>query len=109
FIGRQGRLVTTPLSSPILAGITRDTILTLARELQIPVEERTFARDEMYIADEMFLTGTAAELTPVREVDDRSIGAGCPGPFTRRLQEAFFAVVKGATSPARHVEWLTYL
>ncbi|MSP60957.1 MAG: branched-chain amino acid transaminase [Myxococcales bacterium] len=108
FIAKHGRLITPPLSSPILAGITRDTTITLARDLGITVEERTFARDELYIADEVFLTGTAAELTPVREVDDRRIGTGEPGSITRRLQETFFSLVRGA-APTRHAEWLSYL
>jgi branched-chain amino acid aminotransferase len=109
FFAKHGKLVTPPLSSPILNGITRDTVVTLARELGIIVEERTFARDELYIADEVFFTGTAAELTPVREVDDRRIGSGEPGPTTRRVQEAFFALVKGSPASAGHAQWLTYL
>jgi branched-chain amino acid aminotransferase len=109
FFARRGRIVTPPLSSPILEGVTRDTVITLARELGIVVEERTFARDELYTADEVFFTGTAAEITPVREIDDRRIGAGEPGAVTRRVQDAFFSVVKGAAVPARHADWLTYL
>ena len=108
FIVKKGRLITPPLSSPILAGITRDTLLVLARDAQVPVEERSFARDEMYLADEMFLAGTAAEITPVREVDDRKIGAGEPGPTTRRLQEAFFELVKGGAQ-AKYASWLTFV
>jgi branched-chain amino acid aminotransferase len=109
FIAQHGRLITPPLSSPILNGITRDSVITLARELGIVVEERTFARDEVYIADEVFFTGTAAELTPVREVDDRRIGSGEPGAITRRVQEAFFALVKGGPASPGHGQWLTYL
>jgi branched-chain amino acid aminotransferase len=109
FFSKRGKLVTPPLSSPILEGITRDTMITLARELGIVVEERTFARDELYTADEVFFTGTAAELTPVREIDDRRIGNGEPGPITRRVQEAFFALVKGAAPSPRHASWLTFL
>jgi branched-chain amino acid aminotransferase len=109
FFARRGRIVTPPLSSPILEGVTRDTVITLARELGIVVEERTFARDELYTADEVFFTGTAAEITPVMEIDDRRIGAGEPGAVTRRVQDAFFSVVKGAAVPARHADWLTYL
>ena len=70
-------------------------MITLARELGLVVEETTFARDELYLADEVFLTGTAAEITPVREIDDRQIGAGECGPVTRKLQDAFFEAVKG--------------
>ncbi len=107
FVVRHGRILTPPLSSPILAGITRETITLLARELGLQVDERTFGRDELYTADEVFFTGTAAELTPVREIDDRRIGSGEVGAVTKRIQEAFFAVVKGAEP--RHPEWLTWL
>ena len=108
FMVKRGRLITPPLSSPILAGITRDSIITIARDLGINVEERTFARDELYAAEEVFLCGTAAELTPVREVDDRRIGDGSPGPVTRRVQETFFAEVKGAPA-VRYPTWHTWL
>ena len=94
FIVRNGVLITTPLTS-ILPGITRDAVLTIARKLDIPVKEARFTRDEMYIADEMFFTGTAAEITPVREVDDRKVGSGKPGPVTKKIQEAFFDIVRG--------------
>jgi len=94
FIVRDGVLITTPLTS-ILPGITRDAVLTIARKLKIPVKETRFTRDEMYIADEMFFTGTAAEITPVREVDDRMVGVGKPGPVTNRIQKAFFDIVRG--------------
>ena len=103
FIVRRGRLITTPLTS-ILEGITRNTIMELARERNIPVVEERFTRDAMYVAEEMFVTGTAAELTPVREVDGRKIGAGKPGPITTALQQAFFAVVRG--EDPTHATWL---
>lgn len=108
FMVKRGRLITPPLSSPILAGITRDTVLAVAGEEGISVEERTFSRDELYLADEVFLTGTAAEMTPVCEVDDRVIGAGDPGPVTRRLQQLYFEIVKGSEG-GRHAPWLTDL
>ncbi len=95
YLVRKGQLVTPPLSSPILAGITRDSVLALARELSVDVREDRFTRDELYLADEAFFTGTAAEITPIREVDDRTIGEGKPGPVTRRLQEKFFKVLRG--------------
>jgi len=104
FIVRKGVLTTTPLTS-ILEGITRDSVLQLAREAKIPVAEERFTRDELYLADEAFFTGTAAELTPIREVDGRTIGSGKPGPFTQQLQERFFSIVRGA-DPA-HRAWLT--
>lgn len=105
FIVKKGRLITPPLSSSILEGVTRDTVLVLAREEGIPVAEDRITRDELYLADEAFFTGTAAELTPVREVDDRAIGTGKVGPITKRLQARFFDVVKG--SDTSHPEWHT--
>ncbi|OGP69215.1 MAG: hypothetical protein A2Z73_04550 [Deltaproteobacteria bacterium RBG_13_60_28] len=106
FIIRDGILKTPPLTA-VLPGITRDSILTLARDLEIPSKEDLFSRDELYLADEAFLTGTAAEVTPLREVDGRPIGSGKPGPVTQKLQAAFFAVVKGEND--RYQNWLTYV
>ena len=106
YVVRQGRIKTTPLTS-VLPGITRDSAIAIARDLGIPIEEQRFTRDELYIADEAFFTGTAAEITPIREVDFRTIGAGEAGPVTRRLQAAFFEVVKGKSDKYRN--WLTYL
>jgi branched-chain amino acid aminotransferase len=105
FIVRKGCLCTPPLSSSILAGITRDTVLTLAREEGLAVHEERITRDELYLADEVFFTGTAAEVTPIREVDNRSIGEGKPGPITKRLQARYFDVVRGSDNT--HPEWLT--
>jgi branched-chain amino acid aminotransferase len=109
FMVKRGRLRTPPLSSAILAGITRDSVITIARDLGLEVEETTFARDELYIADEVFLCGTAAEITPVREIDDRTVGAGQCGPITRRVQEAFFEAAKGRAGHDKptYPEWLT--
>lgn len=107
FIVRKGELVTPPLSSSILAGITRDTIITLAREEGITVKEERITRDELYLADECFFTGTAAEVTPVREVDNRQIGEGKMGAVTKRLQSRYFDVVKGSDNT--HPEWFTYV
>jgi branched-chain amino acid aminotransferase len=104
FIVRKGKLKTTPLTS-ILEGITRNSVIELAQERKIPVVEERFTRDEMYVADEVFVTGTAAELTPVREIDNRTIGTGKPGPMTLALQKAFFSIVRGE-DPA-HESWLT--
>jgi len=103
FIVRNGILQTSTLTS-ILPGITRDSVLNIARKLDIPVKEARFTRDEMYIADEVFFTGTAAEVTPVREVDDRRVGTGKPGPVTREIQEAFFDIVRGKNALFAH--WL---
>jgi branched-chain amino acid aminotransferase len=104
FIVRKGRLKTTPLTS-ILEGITRNAVIELANEQGIVVLEERFTRDEMYIAEEVFVTGTAAELTPVREIDCRRIGTGKPGPITSALQKRFFAIVRG--EDATHESWLT--
>jgi branched-chain amino acid aminotransferase len=106
FLVRNGILKTTPLTS-ILEGITRNSIIELARERGITVVEERFTRDELYIAEEVFMTGTAAELTPIREVDDRLVGAGKPGPITRDLQTAFFDIVQGRD--AQHASWLSPL
>lgn len=107
FIVRDGVIFTTPVGSSILGGITRDTVLTLARERGIQIVEQRYSRDMLYTADELFMTGTAAELTPVREVDNRRIGAGEPGPITTTLQDAYFDHVRG--SAETHPEWLTYV
>jgi len=104
FIVRNGRLITTPLTS-ILEGITRNSVMQLARERNIPVAEERFTRDAMYVAEEAFVTGTAAELTPMRELDGRKIGTGKPGPITKSLQKAFFEIVRGEDKA--HASWLT--
>jgi branched-chain amino acid aminotransferase len=105
FIVKGGVIRTPPTTAAILAGITRDTAITLARDLGYEVREVSFTVDELWTADEVFFTGTAAEVTPVREIDGRRIGGGEPGPVTRRLQDRFFAAV-GGKDPA-HVDWLT--
>jgi branched-chain amino acid aminotransferase len=104
FIVRKGVIKTPPLTS-ILEGITRDAIMQLAMERGMRLVEQRFTRDELYIADEAFFTGTAAEITPIREVDNRIIGTGKPGPVTKELQAAFFDIVQGKDS--RHSDWLT--
>jgi branched-chain amino acid aminotransferase len=106
FIVRGGRIKTTPLTS-ILPGITRESIIEIAREKSYSVQEERFTRDELYTADEAFLTGTAAEVTPVREVDNRAIGSGRPGPVTVDLQQAFFDITKG--KEPKYERWLTYI
>ena len=105
FIVKKGKLITPPLSASILEGVTRDSILAIAREEGIPVSEEMVTRDQLYLADEAFFTGTAAEVTPIREVDNRKIGEVPVGPITRRLQARYFDVVKG--SDTSHPEWLT--
>jgi len=110
FLVRDRVLVTPPTSAPILPGITRDTVLTLAREMAAElglrdVREDSIPRDMLMVADEAFLTGTAAEVTPIREVDGRILGAGGAGPVTRALQDAFFGVVRGGRDAP--TEWRT--
>jgi branched-chain amino acid aminotransferase len=107
FVVKNGVVRTPPTSGAILAGITRDTAITLLAEQGVEVRQEQIARDELYVADEVFLTGTAAEITPVREIDHRRVGRGESGPITRRVQESFFSVVKG--SDAKHDAWLTYV
>ena len=104
FIVRNG-VIYTPDVASCLDGITRDAVITIARDLGIEVREKRITRDEVYCADEAFFTGTAAEITPIREVDDRTIGAGRRGPITERLQSTFFDVVGGRAS--RYSQWLT--
>ncbi len=104
FIVRGGRVKTTPQTS-ILAGITRDSVLTLLGDAGVNAVEERFTRDEAYLADEVFMTGTAAEVTPVREIDDRRIGPGHPGPITQDLQRRFATVVAGADGS--HPGWLS--
>jgi len=103
FIVRNGSLYTPDLAS-CLDGITRESVITMARDLGIPVIEKRITRDEMYCADEAFFTGTAAEITPIRELDDRVIGEGSRGPVTARLQSLFFDVVGGRSD--RYAGWL---
>ena len=103
FIVRDGIIKTTPWTS-ILGGITRDSIMALARDLGYTVEEQQFTRDEFYIADEAFFSGTAAEITPIRELDHRQIGVGHAGPVTKHLQQEFFKIVKGQNP--KYASWL---
>jgi len=105
FLVKKGKLLTPPTSAGVLAGITRDSVITLASALGIVVEERDLPREALYSADEVFMTGTAAEITPIRSVDRKSIGEGKPGPITRALQDAFFGLFEGRT--VDRWRWLT--
>lgn len=105
FVVRDGKIHTPPLASSVLPGITRDTVVTLARDLGIPIVETVIPRELLYIADEAFFTGTAAEVTPIRSVDKVQVGSGRRGPITEQLQKAFFAIVEG--NAADKYGWLT--
>jgi len=106
FAVKGGVIYTPNFGSPQLGGITRDTVLTLAAEAGLVVREEPLTRDVLYLADEVFMVGTAAEVTPVREIDRRTIGAGARGPITERIQARYFDVVKG--SDDKHLPWLTF-
>ena len=107
FIIEKGRLITPPVSASILAGITRNTVITLARQRGMEVAEQTIAREQMYAADEIFMTGTAAEVTPVRQLDHITIGNGGCGPITRQVQDDFFGLFNGRTED--RWGWLEYV
>ncbi len=104
FLVREGELWTPPRGSSILAGITRATVLTLAKDLGFVVREESFTRSDLYTADELFFCGTAAEVSPVREIDGRVIGTGRRGPITETIQTTYFEAVRGRD--ARHHEWI---
>jgi len=106
FVVHEGKIFTPPLASAILPGITRSSIITLAEEAGLPVIEQELPREILYIADEVFFTGTAAEVTPVRSVDRIAVGKGQPGPVTRKLQERFLSIVQGQAEDK--FGWLTY-
>ncbi len=107
FVAYRGALYTPPVGSSILMGVTRDCILTLARDLDMEIREQTFPREMLYLADEIFFSGTAVEISPVRSVDRIQVGAGAPGPITKRLQDEFFSILNGQV-PDRH-HWLTFV
>lgn len=106
FIVKNGKIYTPDLAS-CLDGITRDSVLTMARDMGIEIVEKRITRDEMYCADEAFFTGTAAEVTPIREIDNRPVGSGSRGPITQKLQAAYLAQVKGQAE--RYPEWLSHI
>jgi branched-chain amino acid aminotransferase len=107
FVIREGVIYTPPITASILPGITRNSVITLARDLGFDVREENLPREFLYIADEAFFTGTAAEITPIRSVDKITVGEGRRGPITEALQRAFFDVING-NAPDRH-GWLTYV
>jgi branched-chain amino acid aminotransferase len=107
FIVRDGVVYTPHFGSAILGGITRDTVLRIIKDMGVPIVERLISRDELYIADEVFMCGTAAEITPVREIDNRQVGAGSRGELTKRVQDRYFQVVRGVECP--EPSWLSYV
>jgi branched-chain amino acid aminotransferase len=109
FLVNNGTLITPPLGASILPGITRDSIVQIARELGIPVQETTVQRAALYLADELFFTGTAAEVTPIRSVDRITIGSGKRGEITKLLQDRFFEVIRGERPAPNDAPWLTYV
>ena len=104
FVIRNGEIITPPASSSILTGLTRDSVVKLATRLGITVKEQTIPRESLYLADEMFFTGTAAEVTPIRSIDRIEIGSGKRGPITEQLQKAFFGLFTGDTDDSDN--WL---
>jgi branched-chain amino acid aminotransferase len=107
FMVSDGVVKTAPLDVSVLEGITRDSIITILKDEGIPVKEELFRLEDVYAADELFLTGTAAEVTPVREVDDRAIGTGKPGPITQKVQKIYFNTIKGKNK--KYSKWLDVL
>jgi branched-chain amino acid aminotransferase len=106
FVIYNGKIITPPLSASVLPGITRDCVLTLAQEMGYTVSEQSISREVLYIAEELFFVGTAAEITPIRSVDRITVGKGQPGPITRKLQERFLSIVQGQAED--RYGWLTY-
>ena len=107
FLVRNGKILTPPASASILSGITRDTAFELAADLGIEVTEQTLSREQLYGADEAFFTGTAVEVTPIRQIDHMTIGNGGCGPLTKQIQAAFFGLFTGETEDKRN--WLSHL
>jgi len=107
FIVRNGKLITPPFSASVLPGITRDSVFTLAKEMNIEVVEQNIPREMLYIADEAFFTGSAAEISPISFIDDIQIGKGRRGPITEKLQTAFFDILEGRAEDV--YDWLTYV
>jgi branched-chain amino acid aminotransferase len=105
FLVMNGTVITPPFANSALPGITRDSIITICRDMGIPVAEQTIPREMLYLADEVFLCGTAAEITPIRSIDRIKVGAGARGPIAKRIQEEFFAITSGK-KPDRH-DWLS--
>jgi branched-chain amino acid aminotransferase len=109
FLVNNGTLITPPLGASILPGITRDSVVQIAKELNIPVQETTVQRAALYLCDELFFTGTAAEITPIRSVDRITVGAGKRGEITKAIQDRFFEIIRGERPAPNNAPWLTYI
>lgn len=109
FLVNNGKLITPPLGASILPGITRDSVIQIAREMGIEVIETTIQRAALYLADELFFTGTAAEITPIRAVDRITVGAGKCGEVTKKLQTEFFKIIRNERPAPNNAEWLTFI
>lgn len=109
FLVNGGQIITPPLGASILPGITRDSVIQIARELGIPVAESSIQRSALYLTDELFFTGTAAEITPIRSVDRITVGAGKRGEITKKLQDIFFEIIRGERPAPGNAPWLTYV
>ncbi|MEO8650564.1 MAG: branched-chain amino acid transaminase, partial [Acidobacteriota bacterium] len=109
FLVNNGKLITPPLGASILPGITRDSVIQIARELNIEIIETNIQRSALYLADELFFTGTAAEITPIRSVDRITVGSGRRGSVTEKLQEEFFKIIHGERPTPYDADWLTYV
>ena len=107
FIVKSGRVITPPTSAGALEGITQNSISTIARDLGFDYEVGNILRSDLYTCDEAFVTGTAAEVVPIRSIDDRDVGAGEPGPITRKIQETYFATVRGEVD--QYKDWLEHV
>jgi branched-chain amino acid aminotransferase len=107
FVVKHGRIITPPVSAGALEGITQSSVFTIARDEGIEIETGNILRSDLYTADEAFLSGTAVEIVPIRSVDDRVVGNGEPGPITRRVQEVFFAAVRGQVD--RYKDWVEHV
>ncbi|HVO78088.1 MAG TPA: aminotransferase class IV, partial [Methanomassiliicoccales archaeon] len=107
FMVRRGKLYTTPMTAGILEGITRNSVMEIAEDIGMPVIERDMTRSELYVADEVFMTGTAAEVQPVQSIDSIVVGPGMPGPVTLKLQRAFADAARGKDK--KYEKWLTYV
>jgi len=105
FFVKKGMIQTPPYSSAILGGLTRDSVISIARDMGLRIKAQSFTRDELWLADEVFLTGTAAEVTPVVEIDNRAVGAGKPGEITQAVQQRFFEILRGENRDYEH--WMT--